>query len=205
MPQCFSLTPTELTAALVDGYRSISGPHPAQATCTAVCSGTSSASPSVSVSPSSSLSLSSLSLPSSLSPSVKTSSSVSARISSLFPSSSGVPTPVITPCCPNGFPLVLMVSITNKLGGCTCLPDSFPVTWNGTEWRNDAAMCGTGDQRIFIFGCDGVNFFIATAQGDTNVDSAVCEPVFQAVKTRIIAVDSGCGALGGTATFTITF
>lgn len=117
-----------------------------------------------------------------------------------------------TTCCPNLLPETLSVAVSSKTGTCTCLPDSFTMTWNGVtmQWESATPIPGEtcfGDPQ-FSLQCQPV---AGTECNDFQFSSTVCNVTlatttncgcdpFSLVYTGI-TLSSCCT---GTATLTIT-
>lgn len=107
---------------------------------------------------------------------------------------------VSTGCCSESIPEVLLVTVTNKTGDCTCLPDSFNLTLADEYWSNFAVegTCGPVD---FSLNCsNGIFGLHSTSCGLGRIPASVsCDP-FEVTFTGL----SCSGTCSGTFDFTIT-
>ncbi len=70
---------------------------------------------------------------------------------------------VDTPCCRVDLPTVLDVTVTGKTGTCTCLPDSFIITWNvSTQKWESGPLCGTNVVTLKCIGTTASEFQLET-------------------------------------------
>lgn len=109
-----------------------------------------------------------------------------------------------TDCCPDDLiPATLTVAVTDKTGDCTCLPDSFELTYTGGQWVGSILVCGVFTMQPRL-ACNpgGASWNFSSNQGCMfNKASAVweCNP-FSVVFSN--ATITNCCT--GTATFTIS-
>jgi len=97
-------------------------------------------------------------------------------------------------------PTTLHVSITNKTGACTCLPDSLALIWaGGTTWNNPNDSCASPQ---FVLICQQVGVWQLTVPTGipANPSTHTCNPFLLVFNG--FPFPSYC--LGGTATITIT-
>lgn len=126
--------------------------------------------------------------------------------------------PIETECCEVPVPSILIVTVTNKTGECTCMPDSFTIYWDGTQWIPGAgipapaffpgcagmgAAGGAGDYYGRLL-CDGGTWTYgnATAEDSQVADSVTCEPALELVFNNLQC--TVCEHCIGTYTLTIT-
>ncbi len=90
---------------------------------------------------------------------------------------------VDTPCCDVDIPTVLTVTVTNKTGTCTCLPDSFTITYNvsSQKWES-GPLCGAQQFALSCAGSTAADFVAETVGAGLsdgyalNVGTASCDP-----------------------------
>lgn len=112
--------------------------------------------------------------------------------------------PVQTDCCANSVPNTLTVTVTNKTGTCTCLPDSFEIVSEGANWTVTLTECGSADFIIECISSGSVScgdFSIASTlcSSSSIPDSCSCDP-FELVFNSV----SFTGCCNGTAKLTVT-
>jgi len=88
---------------------------------------------------------------------------------------------VFTDCCPGPLAVNLVLRISNKTGGCTCMPDEIPVTWNGILWRGEdvSNTCGV-DTTLFTVECQAFPFdvfVLCDPEVCVNMTMVSCEPL----------------------------
>ena len=114
---------------------------------------------------------------------------------------------IVTGCCSNALPTTLTVTVTNKTGSCTCLPNSFTITWDGTGYWVSSAQVGCGGSTTFRMSCaapsSGCNGFRWSASGTCNIISTAptgctCDPL-----SLVFDISSFLCCTGG-AKFTVT-
>lgn len=86
---------------------------------------------------------------------------------------------IATGCCPSSLiPLLLHVTVTNKTGGCSCVPDSFTIEYTGSSIWTSPSLC-TGPN--ITLACFGTTWSFQNASVGTGVlISSNCNP-FQLV------------------------
>lgn len=118
---------------------------------------------------------------------------------------------IATLCCPgNLLEERLTVRVTNKTGDCTCLPDEFQITWDGsTYWTVDLTECGDSSNTTRVSLSCNLGMWILDVQPGVGLNGCIissggtpssegCDP-FQLVFD--ISLTNCCT---GDATFTIT-
>lgn len=97
-------------------------------------------------------------------------------------------------CCSNSLPTTLTCNVSAKTGTCTCLPDSFTITWDSalSRWKSALTLCGA---HYFDLGCPSgsdVSHFNATFDqdsfGELYIPTASCSPVFSLMFTFSVGV-----------------
>ncbi len=117
-----------------------------------------------------------------------------------------------SPCCSGQVQNTLVVTVTNKGGGCeTCLPDTFAIVWDGsTKWSSSGligAGCASGSNgEQFNFSCINPpgNIYGANFAADEFgiLVSGTCRPFYQKfLFSGIVFCGSG---VDGYATITVT-
>ena len=108
---------------------------------------------------------------------------------------------VTVDCCVNPLPETLYATITDKTGDCTCLPNSFTLTWNGMMWANNSIATSCTFSMDFSLSCLLSTFSLMSTMCGTgaNPNSAICSPL------QLVWTGLTCPALcSGTFTITIT-
>lgn len=120
-------------------------------------------------------------------------------------SGGNAPTGVVVPCCDDPLPRTLYLTITNKTGTCSCLPDTITLTWDDDyqQWKYPGtyADCTDPDFTLVCSRFPSVHWELAStylATGATTPNSVNCDP-FEAVFTMNAASASTC-----TGSFTAT-
>lgn len=113
---------------------------------------------------------------------------------------------VLVNCCTNKIAKTLLVTVSDRTGTCTCIPDTFVLTWSDPNWNNSTvatASCSRGTQ--INLSCDGsacTSFRLDCtdfAAGSIYPTSCNCQP-WQLVYANVQLT----GLCAGTVTFTIT-
>lgn len=67
---------------------------------------------------------------------------------------------VSTPCCPAGISETLHATILGT-GLCACLSGTYPITWNGVEWRYfSSSPCAGSDTYTITLECAGIDWLV---------------------------------------------
>jgi hypothetical protein len=89
------------------------------------------------------------------------------------------PPGVTVGCCTNALPETLYATLTNKTGGCGCLPNSVTLSWNGVIWIAMFNACGVNGIDL-RFACttpsDIWNLSSNDLSSTENATSVVCQP-----------------------------
>lgn len=116
---------------------------------------------------------------------------------------------VLTACCPAAIPTTLTGSFTNRLGACTCLPDTVTFTWNAStsQWEATTTVCSG---KLLTLACTGANCsqFVLKSSGTATgtQTSCTCTPALEIVFDINAAGSANLCTVGGpgnTATLTI--